>query len=462
MATGSREVRRLVSAWALSVAAHAALVGVGAALVARTLSERQATIARASAAPPAADAPIEIDLPTLSDGSLSGALADPPLPAPLARGGGDGTPRPDTGTRGRGGADQAERPAVNLADRDDGALLSPEVRSRLDRSQIQRVASSDHRASREDWRASREPMELTFLAQGHARSARPERRRPADVDPSAGAADRGAPARAGGPLGAAPLPADRGPGAEPGSPAGPPSSTPKAPRAPGGPLEGAVATSAGRGVRDGLPGPPPTDAAAVALARPKVAEGTPAVPATLAGRPSDTLDSEQEVATAIQSLIHASAAGGARGAGPGGQDGPGPSGAGGVQGPGSRSRALGTGRGGLLDNDPLDRRRSLYIRQVMAKVHPLWANAFPKWAAAEGLQGTVIVTFVIRADGSLASAAITRPSGLAEFDENCRGAVLRAAPYPPMPDELGATLRLAMPFEARNPAVLPKRPRPDP
>jgi TonB family protein len=170
------------------------------------------------------------------------------------------------------------------------------------------------------------------------------------------------------------------------------------------------------------------------------------------------LDSEQEVATAIQSLVHASAAGGARGLGPGGQAGQGAPGAGAVVGSGARSTALGAGRGGLLDNDPLDRRRALYMRQVLAKLAPLWADAFPKWAASEGLQGTVIVTFVIRADGSVASAAVTRPSGIAEFDENCRRAVLRGAPYPPVPPELGESFRWSMPFEARNPAVLPRRP----
>ncbi|KYF83747.1 hypothetical protein BE11_00470 [Sorangium cellulosum] len=98
------------------------------------------------------------------------------------------------------------------------------------------------------------------------------------------------------------------------------------------------------------------------------------------------------------------------------------------------------------------------MRQVMAKLHPLWADAFPKWAAGEGLQGTVIVTFVIRADGTVGSASVTRPSGIPEFDENCRRAVLRGAPYPPVPPELGEIFRWSMPFEARNPAVLPKHP----
>src|SRR6185369_16728195 len=144
------------------------------------------------------------------DGSLAGTaapMAEPP-PAPLQRGGGEGTPRVDNGSRGRGGTDTASDPALNLADRDEHALMSPEIRSRIDRSEIQRIRSSKKRESREDWRASREPMELTFLASGRRgnRTDRPERRTPSDRDPSAGARDQGAPHRVGGALGSAPLP----------------------------------------------------------------------------------------------------------------------------------------------------------------------------------------------------------------------------------------------------------------
>ncbi|WP_437948203.1 energy transducer TonB [Sorangium sp. So ce296] len=454
----SRDGRRIASAWALSVAAHAGLVGAGAAIVAGSLSTQEVTLARTAGAPVAPSAPIEIELPVVSDGTLDSAPAiAPELPASLPRGGGEVAARPDTGTRGRGGTDAAALPALNLADRDDATFLSPEVRSRLDRSQIQRIRSSSRRASREDWRASREPTELTFLAGGRVGS-RPERRSAAERDPSVGARDSGAPERRGGPLGAAARPAGTEGAADASGEPGATLSLGATPRAVGGAVEGSERSSVGLGVRDGRPGADHRDSAAVPLARPMVAAGTPSVPANVAGRPNDTIDSEQEVATAIQSLVHASSAGGARGLGPGGAAGPGATGSGGVAGSGARSSALGSGRGRLLDNDPLDRRRSLYMRQVMAKLHPLWADAFPKWAAGEGLQGTVIVTFVIRADGTVSSAAVTRPSGIPEFDENCRRAVLRGAPYPPVPPELGESFRWSMPFEARNPAVLPKLP----
>lgn len=434
-----RERGRVASAWILSIVGHVVGLGVGGLLMAGLSGRAPPAPLPASPGVPR-DTPVELELPTLLDGTLAPAApraGDLP-PVPLARGGGEGTPRPDMDRRGRGGTDTAPEPAQNLADRDDELLLSPELRTRIDRSQIQRIRSSTRRASREDWRASRAPMELTFLASGST-GARPERRTPADSDPSVGARDRGAPERRGGVLGAAELPPGVGQ---------------QRPRDVGGPIEGADRASAGIGVRDGVPGADHRESARVALARPLVQEGTPSVPADVRGKPSDTLDSEQEVATALQSIVHASTAGGVPGPGRGGQDGPGVTGAGGVAGPGSRAQAVGTGLGGGLDNDPRDRRRSDYIRTVRAKVDPLWA--FPKWAALEGMQGTAIVTFTILTDGSIAGVTVSRPSGIAEFDESCRGAVRRASPFAKLPAEFGQSFRLALSFDARNPAVRPR------
>jgi len=431
-----RDSRRLASAWVASLIGHLGLVGAGALLVARSLSADPGSIARARTSGRPEDA-IDIELPTMVSDSLG--ISEGPaavLSTPIGRGGGEGTPRPDMDARGRGGTDTAAQPALNLADRDDATLLSPDVASRFDRSQIQRVRSARARASREDWRASREPMELTFLASGGT-GARHERRDPAAFDPSAGAASALSAGRLGGVLGAPDLPSGFGDN----------------PRQPGGSVDGGDHASPGIGVRDGALGEDHRASADVATGRPLVAQGTPSVPANAQGRPQDTLDSEQEMA-AIQSIVHASTAGGPPGVGPGGQAGVGPTGSGGNAGPGSTARALGTGAGGYLDNDPRDRRRTDYIRKARSRIDRLWS--FPKWAALEGMQGTVIVTFVINADGSVANATVTRPSGIADFDESCRQAVLRGGPYGPLPPELGSSYRWALPFEARNPAVRPK------
>lgn len=431
-----REDRRLVSAWALSVVVHAALVGSGALLVAGTLAHEVADTARSSGLE-WAPAEVPIELPTMVSGSVDeGTGAAALLPTPQERGGGEGTPRLDSGHDGRGGTDTAALPALNLADRDDATLLSAEVPSRFDRNQIQRIASARHRASREDIRLSRDPMELTFLASGGT-GDRPERRTPADSDPSAGGL-RLRSGSTGGVVGAAAMAPGFG----------------EALRTPGGATDGGRVASPGAGVRDGRPGADHRDSANVATGRPLVEQGTPSVPSTVRDKPADTLDSEQEVATAMQSLLHASTAGGRPGQGPGGSAGPGAAGSGGEAGPGSRSRALGTGNGGAFDNDPRDKRRNEYMRRARAKIDRLWA--FPKWAALEGMQGTVIVSFVIQADGSVNGARVTRPSGIAEFDESCRQAVLRGGPYGPLPTELGQTFPWSLSFDARNPAVRPK------
>ncbi len=428
----------------MSIVGHLVALGLGG-LVISGLSGRPAPVPVPPRPAPRNDT-VEIELPTMLDGTLAAASpgARDLLPEPLPRGGGDGMPRPDMNVRGRGGDDTSPDPAINLADRDDQLLLSPEIQSRLDRSQIQRIRSSKHRASREDWRASREPMELTFLASGRA-GTRPERRTPADSDPSLGALDRGAPQRQGSILGAAEVPPGVGPA-----------------RDVGGPLLGADHPSPGMGVRDGVTGTDQRDSARVALGRPWVQEGTPSIPAITRGKPSDTLDSEQEVATAMQSIIQAGRAGGAQGPGAGGQRGPGAPGSGGASGPGSISRALGTGQGNGLDNDPRDQRRTVYLRQVMSQIGRYFTqDAMPKWAQLEGKQGMAIVTFTILADGAIASVTLSRPSGIPEYDDNCRRIVLRAAPFAPLPAEIGQSLRFSVPFNLSNPAVRPKSPRAD-
>ena len=444
------EEERLTFAGAASLAAHAVLVGAGALLffAARSLGGGADPAPTAPPVPSALVAPDAVDLFVVTDGTRStDTLRLPYAPSVLARGGGEGEPRPDTGRAGRGGADTADHRATNLADRDDGTYLSRDVQTRTDRDQLPRIRSSKERASWEDWRASREPMELTFLAQGNE-GDRPERRPDAGVDPSQGARDRGSPQKLGSALGAASPPPGQG----------------MEPRLPGEPEPGADRTSYGLGVRDGEPGHDFRDSVRVARARPMVDDADPSVPANTVDRPRDTQDSEQESTARSTSIVHASTAGGAPGAGPGGQSGPGAVGAGGASGPGSSSKTLGTGHGPGLDNSVTDPRRQMYIRQVQSKMQAAYNAAprpFPTWAIIEGLQGTAVVTVVIRADGSIASASIARRSGVDEFDQNVRRIALGAGPMPAIPADLGASLTVSMPFVAKNPAVLPQHGKSD-
>src|SRR5262245_5668407 len=126
MSSDFRDRRRIASAWALSITGHAALVAVGALLVASSLAERDAPVPLAHNALNE-EVPVDIELPLMIDASLaSRAFGEDTRPTDLPRGGGEGLPRPDTGEHGRGGTDTAQAPAINLADRDDGTMLSPD------------------------------------------------------------------------------------------------------------------------------------------------------------------------------------------------------------------------------------------------------------------------------------------------------------------------------------------------
>jgi protein TonB len=211
----------------------------------------------------------------------------------------------------------------------------------------------------------------------------------------------------------------------------------------------------GTGVAEAHAGLDHRESAPIGSARPDVTRAPVAVPANEAARPRDDVDSDQAVATTVRSLLHASTAGGAPGEGQGGNGGGGEPGAGANGGSGSHARVLGAGEGEVLDFGTTDPRLVSYFRQLHAKIDPLWVNAFPKSALLDLKQGTVILQFVVHADGHASVQwPPVRPSGVDEFDRNCADAVRRAAPFPPIPRELGVTsLTIRAPFAANNPAV---------
>ncbi len=195
-------------------------------------------------------------------------------------------------------------------------------------------------------------------------------------------------------------------------------------------------------------------AANVTTARPYSLRGRIASLADRRGAHEDTVDAEQEDMSLERSWLHASTAGGPRGVGVGGERGLGPTGSGGERGPGSTSRAMGTGSGAGVAIDPADRRRRTYRRRVAQKIQSSWsASAFPKKAVLEGKNGYTIVSFVIHKSGSVSAVRTTRGSGFSSFDAKMRAAVRRAAPFGPLPADLGTTLHVSHPFIVDNPAV---------
>jgi TonB family protein len=419
-----------------SVAFHAT-AAVGVWVVLRVLAAQGPSPAPGLAADlaPVGSGEVAIELPQAGDGIVPeqrpvDATGEPPRPS-----GGATQAHPDTGTPGHGGDEHAER-ALNLADRDEQMRLSPDLISRLDRDQLQRLRVARVRQSWEDRRATTHPMELTLVVTGDG--TRLERRTPFPSEPSRGAMRSPSASVQGGDIGA-------------GLPDGAGDTEPRVGSARAGSLLGAP----GAGVDSGHPGLDHRAAAPVASARPDVVQGPVTVPAVDRARPRDDVDSDQEVATTVRSLLHASTAGGARGEGLGGNGGGGEAGAGGASGGGSRAQPLGVGTGETFDFWTSDPRLVPYFRRLHARIDPLWVNAFPKSAIYDLKQGTVILQFTVSASGQVAvSWPPLRPSGIDEFDRNCADAIRRAAPLPPIPPELGvSSLTIRAPFVANNPVI---------
>ncbi|HSO39456.1 MAG TPA: TonB family protein [Labilithrix sp.] len=441
MSRRQRHIAPTKAGWSLiaSVMAHVSLLSVAGLIAYHFSQARERREVESRTAPPT-DV-VAIELPTFAEGTLVTDHEVVPEGEVPAAHGGSTVARVDTGNLGRGGQNTGPR-AINLAAVDEDLSLSPDLTSRLDRDQHQRLkTTATLRTTREDRRATTHPMELTFLATGTGEHQ--ERRPSAPSDPSRGSLVAPRPAAVlGGHAGTRESDDVEGPGATAGA------SRP-----------GQLMASPGVGVRAGEAGTVHSAAARVALGRPSVAEGPPTITAAFRGRPNDTVDSDQEVASIVQSQVHASFAGGLAGAGRGGSNGPGADpGAGGTQGRGSIARALGSGDGEVFDwytNDPM---LLPYFRKIHAKVDPLWRDAFPRSALLELKQGTVILEFTIAADGSVkVSWPPARPSGIDEFDKNCAEAIRRAGPFEPIPAalrEMGrSSLHIRAPFVAKNPIV---------
>jgi len=420
-----------------SVIAHIVLVSGFGALALHSLSVKEARQAeRRQLGGPGV---IAIELPGVADGTEIAdreVVPEGEVPKEL---GGAAIAHTDTGSPGRGG-EATGKQATNLAAIDEQLKLDPDNVSHRERDQVQRLRTAQWRTTHEDRRATTHPMELTFLASGHGEHE--ERRPNSPADPARGSLHAPEAAVLGGHPGADitdDLPA-RG-------------------SSPGAAREGGLLGSPGVGVRDGTPGTDHHASARIAFARPSVTEAAPTIPGIWSGRPNDTVDSDQEVADTVKSLIAASTAGGRAGDGRGGSVGSEDPGAGGgAVGRASVARPLGTGEGDILDWNTNDPFLLPYFRKLHAKIDPLWANAFPKSAMLELKQGTVILEFTIAADGT---ARVTWPpvrtSSIDEFDKNCADAIRRASPFEPLPvawREQGRTsLRIRAPFVAKNPII---------
>ncbi len=416
---------------ATSIAIHVAVLG-GSAWVWNACMHRGA--AAPITQPQVEPAPIAVELPEVFDGTLIADRVEDSTGEPPKTLGGDTVARIDTGRAGRGGDLRGQR-ATHLADADDRFSRTRDLLDRLDRDQEQRLLTARTRQSFDDRRTSRDPMELTFLATG---SGTLEERRRHGKNPSRGALESLPAAVRGG------EPGHLRDGDDVGDPA-----------REGASVEGSSRAHAGQGLRTAEEGRDHRASADTKKGRPLVETAAVSIAAAARGRPGDTVDSDQEVANALRSIVHASVAGGVGSDGPGGTSGGGAAGAGGESGAGSHPRPLGDGQGDTYDFNTHDARLVSYFRELHKKIDPLWRNAFPYSAMVDLKQGTVILEFIVEADGTAKVMwPPRRPSGIDEFDKNCRDAIQNAAPFPPIPASLGVTrLRIIAPFEAKNPIV---------
>jgi hypothetical protein len=381
-----------------------------------------------------AEEPIAIDLPAATDGVItSAAIVNRVGEEPVVTGGAT-VERIDTGRTGAGG-DVTSRRATHLSDRDENLHFTPDSISHLDRDQMQRIRDGQRRSTREDRRMTTNPMELTFIVSGKGQL---EQRRPlARTDPSRGALRSKDAAREGGVPGTQRdlLGDERG-----------------ARRDVGAGREGSLDSAAGLGLHDGRAGEDHRESADAMHARPELLQGPVSVAATMVDRPHDNMNSDQDVARALQSIVHGSYTGGLDGDGRGGSGGAGLPGAGGVTGEGSHPAPLGMSDGEIYDLETTDPRLLPYFRRHKSKIDPLWQNAFPRSAILDLKQGTVILEFIVNKDGTARVLwPPARPSGIDEFDKNCFDAVKKALPFEPIPAVLGvSTLHVRAPFVANN------------
>jgi len=410
---------------------HASLLTGGAWLLARSLR---------SAPPPeppklasvALEAEVEVALPEVAAAGPESELPTT-LPAPLeVTTGGRHAPRPDMQAAGRGGERTSREAATNLASSIDPIALERDPETMRDRSQVSRLRTAWHRESRDDRRATPTPMELTFLATGagHVRA----RRDYSPTDPARGVISGGVASTIGSKVGGQGATAT---GVEPDV-------------AQAGSVAGADEKRLGQGAPDGRDAQEFHAAAQVLLARPLVPAARAAVPTEARGRPNDTLDSSQEVAARVSSLLHASSAGGEVGPGLGGERGGGAPGAFGTSGIGSRSSPSGAGFGKDFADDPGFSGYSRALRSQLAKV---LAKAFPEWAIERGRGGRVIFEMTLGADGKPSGVRIVRPSGVGEYDDNVLRAVRSVTSFGRLPEGFGAPAQFRVSWDAVNPVV---------
>ncbi|HEY8943775.1 MAG TPA: energy transducer TonB, partial [Polyangiaceae bacterium] len=310
----------------------------------------------------------------------------------------------------------------------DPLTLERDTPNHVGRSEVQRLRVARLRRTRDDRRATPNPMELDFVASG--RGWQSLRRPVAAMSP-----------RQGGRIGGVPSLEGSSPGADAGElPLLNPGS-----ESPGGEARPAQGTDATRGREHRA-------SAAVVTARPSVPRDRASVPALQRDRPSDTVDSRQRVAARVEALMQASTLGGEAARGVGGESAPMAPALGGQVGTGSRSAPSGVGTGTEPDL-AADPGLQGFYRGVLSRLDQALRDSFPRWAIAEGLGGLVVFDLTLLEDGRVAHVSVVRPSGIAEYDRNVVASVRGIGTFGPVPHQFGSRAVLRINWDSLNPVV---------
>jgi TonB family protein len=94
-------------------------------------------------------------------------------------------------------------------------------------------------------------------------------------------------------------------------------------------------------------------------------------------------------------------------------------------------------------NKPPDPDHADYFLKVKKAIEDHWS--YPTDAARRGQSGQLALEFMIRKDGNVL-VELVRSSGVDILDRYAVNAVKLSAPFPPIPDRLGETLRISASF----------------
>lgn len=111
--------------------------------------------------------------------------------------------------------------------------------------------------------------------------------------------------------------------------------------------------------------------------------------------------------------------------------------------PASAARSGGAGGGGAAQTAG-NATASAYRAEVAARLAK--KRFYPNAARRDRLTGRATVSFTLNASGRVTAARIVRSAGARILDEAALEMVRRAAPYPPIPSGLGATITIQAPI----------------